>query len=214
MSIFVGSLGLLLLLFVILWLPVTFHGEASLAEKISLNGEIAWAGGLVTVLLAVRSGKATCFIKLGGWTRGLPIAKQRDVHPEKKSQKTSVSSRVNTIKPYLNKELMAKGINFISRLFQCLNLSLRLEGEYGTGDPALTGYLVGLFATGRNGRHTINLCPNFTEPILDLHGEIKGKVVPAIIIGLTIRFLLSSPVRPLWLKRKSKLKYKEVIQND
>lgn len=214
MSILVGLLGLLLLLFVILWLPVTFHGEVSLAKRFTFNGEIAWLGGLVTVLLAVSDGKPTCFIKLGGWIRGFPIAKQRDVHPDKKSQKISVSSRVTSIKPYLNKELMAKGINFISRLIQCLNLGLRLEGEYGTGDPALTGYLVGLFASVSNDRHTINLYPNFIEPVLDLHGEIKGKVVPATFIWLTVRFLMSSPVRPLWLKRKSKFKYKEVIQND
>lgn len=97
-----------------------------------------------------------------------------------------------------------------------MRLRLRLSGVYGTDDPALTGLITGLMAALHAEHINLDLDADFSGPVLDIAGETSGRMVPIVILWLTIRLLLAQPVRKLWwaqLKTKfNRRKPKEVAQ--
>lgn len=207
--------GAVFLLFTVLCLPVTFAGRIHLTEKISGEGEMAWAGGLVAVRLGTRDGKTDFSWRLGPFngrprsrdgreTSGKPREFRRagkkkkygNTGPERK--RSQPASGWKSITLLADRRLAGRTVSFLGRLFRSLRLKLRLEGEYGTGDPALTGYLAAVLASLNSGPKNLSLRPNFTEAFLDLRGEFRGRAIPVELVLQTGSFLLAAPVRRVW----------------
>lgn len=197
--------GAVLLLIAVLCLPVAFAGRIHLAEKVSGEGELAWAGGLAAARLGIREGKPDFSWRLGpvsvcprGRDKGKKPGKSRRSRKEKQRKRDGfrLVSGWKLIAPFIDRRLIGKTVSFLRRLFRSLHLKLRLEGEYGTGDPALTGYLTAALASFSS--ESWSLRPNFTEALLDLRGEFRGRVIPAGFLLHTGGFLLAAPVRRLW----------------
>ncbi|MEW6426312.1 MAG: DUF2953 domain-containing protein [Bacillota bacterium] len=203
-------LGAVFLLIAVLCLPVAFAGRIHLAEKVSGEGELAWAGGLAAARLGIREGKPDFSWRLGpfngrprrrsGRDKGEKPRKSR--HSGKGKQRKRDGFRPvsgwKSIAPFVDRRLIGKTVSFLRRLFRSLHLKLRLEGEYGTGDPALTGYLTAALAALNSESRDLSLRPNFKEAFLDLRGEFRCRVVPAGLLLHTGGFLLAAPVRRLW----------------
>lgn len=121
-----------------------------------------------------------------------------------------------TVRRLFDRRLLSGLLGYLKQLVRSLDLRLCLTGTYGTDDPALTGMLAALVACTANENRRLELQPDFEESGVDLTGSIECRVVPIVIIGLTLKLLLTSPVRRLWwpkLFKKNNNNLKEVIQH-
>ena len=106
--------------------------------------------------------------------------------------------RFSFIKPFLDKYVIKESLLFIRQIWNSLRLRFDLAGEYGTEDPALTGMIsAGISAlSGANGN--LRLQSNFEYPTLNLQGELRGRIVPALLIWECGRFIFRPPIRRIW----------------
>lgn len=194
----------------LLVVPLTFKARGRTVDP-QLKLRIAWGGGLLAAVIET-SGRKTAFrLRLAGITLPNP---RRQPGAAKKAAKKSGQQKGRqkkqgfsppALSDVLSRQLLAEVMGYLKRLFKSLSLRLQLSGIYGTDDPALTGLIAGLMATLRTEHYNINLDADFSEPVLDVTGEASGRVVPGIILWLTIRLLSAKPVRKLWwaqLKKK------------
>ncbi|HUW64275.1 MAG TPA: DUF2953 domain-containing protein [Spirochaetia bacterium] len=203
MIVLAAIVSILLVLLGVLSLPVAFYGRVHLTESLLGEMELALVGGLIRARVAMAGRKPDLSLRLAGLPWFLLQRKPKDPPAHKRTEKNKQGGRRNRsrdkwLELVLNSEVWWRGISYARSVLQSLKLSLRLEGEYGTGDPALTGCLSGFLATLGGGPVELYLCPVFGEPYLDISGELRGRLVPARFMWLTGGFLLIRPVRKLW----------------
>lgn len=78
-----------------------------------------------------------------------------------------------------------------------------IAGTFGTGDPALTG-MIGGWCHAFLSHITRDMIWIYTERKNDIHGMIKGRVVPFYLLWIMIRFIVSSSVWKFIQYRKGK----------
>jgi hypothetical protein len=198
----------------LLSLPVAFAGRVRWAERLSGEMELALAGGLVQTRMAMTGRTPVLSLRLATlpWFQlrrkpGDPPAGKRKVKNKQVKKRHLSWSKGKEL--LLNSQAWQRAISYARSVYKSLRLNLRLEGEYGTEDPALTGWLSALVGVLAGGPLELDLCPVFDGPCLDIRGELHGRLIPAKILWLTGGFLLTRPVRQLWWpktgKRRSKL---------
>lgn len=207
--------GIVVLLLVILCLflapmvlPISFRGQAQVNGSFSGYGEVSGIGGWVKLYVSKEPGTRTRqYLRLFYWEKSLAAGKPKAASKKRKPG-------VSRFKAVLTRDLINAVYRYLIRLSRCLNLEVRFEGEYGTGDPALTGILSGVIAALTNEQSRICLYPNFMEVSLDMEGEFKGRFFPIVPLGHTVVLVLSSPVRSLWWpKFNIKNRVREVVSN-
>lgn len=212
---------------VVLLTPISFHAQGCLAEKKNFRGEISWAGGLTSFSMVMAESGNIFSIRLGFWSKQLhkkssidqkeetieknkAKAKEKDRAKEKEKDKATKNTDrpgLSDIKTYINKLLFKEVLAFLGRAYRSLNLRLCVEGEYGAGDPAVTGYLSALVGLFNSSCCKLRLNPNFEELVLNLRGEMRARLIPAVLIFHTIGFFFAPAVRKIWWKiLKSKIK--------
>lgn len=209
MNLLIVTLGVIILLpLALLLVPVTFQAQACLAEKTAGEARIAWAGGLFAARFVFANSVPDFFVRFGIWEKRLPKAgsrnKQKKISGTKKSNK---QMNFRHVKTFINTSLLKEVCGFLNRFQRSLNLSL--EGEYGTDDPALTGFIAGILAALNSSHCNLRLHPNFSETTLNLRGMIRGRLIPAVLICQFFVFLLAASVRKIWwsaLKQKLTIK--------
>ena len=77
----------------------------------------------------------------------------------------------------------------------------RIRGDFGTGDPMITGIACGM-AMAFLAKETKEIRWNYLEPVNTLSGEAKGRIIPLIMIYIAGRLVLSRPAREFWRFRK------------
>lgn len=205
---------------VLLSVPLTFKAKGRTVDP-QLALRIAWGGGLLAAVMATSGRKTSFRLRLAGITLPTPrnksvTAKAAKRSGQQKGRKEKARKKGQGFSPpalsdVINRQLLAEVVGYLKKLFKSIRLRLRLIGVYGTDDPALTGLIAGLLATLRTKHCNIDLDADFIEPVLDLTGEASGRVIPIVILWLTIRLLLSKPVRKLWWAQlKKKLAYKRI----
>jgi len=207
---------------VILSVPLTFKagGRLGTREQQRLEARLAW--GLLAASVGINGSQKSFGVRLAGIALPVFRNKQGTARAKKPRKKTKARgkkhglsfSKVFTV---LNRQLLALVLEYLKSIFRSCRLRLRLNGVYGAGDPALTGLLAGLLAALRSEHFKPALEADFNGPILDVDLETSGRIVPITIIGLTLRLLLTGPVRKLWwgqLKNKFiiRRKHKEGAQ--
>lgn len=203
----------------VLLTPVSLHARGCLADQKNFRGEISWAGGLTSFSMVMAENGNVFSVRLCFWSKRLnkkSSADQKEETKEKikekakeKSKKTKNTGRpgLSEIKTLFNRLLLKEIFAFLSRAFRSLNLRLCVEGEYGAGDPAVTGCLSALAGLINSSRCKLRLNPNFQELVLNLRGEMRANLIPAVLIFHTIRFFFAPAVRRIWWKvLKSKIK--------
>lgn len=206
----------------LLSVPLTFKAGGRLRpEECRLLGRISWGWGLLIAAVEIDGRKTSFGLRLAGLALPVPRRKPGTVGAAGKKAGKKAGRRqrsgfnLSVIKDVLNRQLLFVLLEYLKKLFESLRLQLRLSGVYGADDPALTGLLAGFTAALHVERCNLDLEADFSGPILDMTGEISARVVPLIILWLTIRLLLAAPVRKLWwarLKTKSRRKPKEGVQ--
>lgn len=77
----------------------------------------------------------------------------------------------------------------------------RIRGDFGTGDPMMTGIACGM-AMAFLAKETKEIRWNYLEPVNTLSGEAKGRIIPLTMIYIVGRLILSRPAREFWHFRK------------
>ncbi len=209
MSVLAVTLSVILgLLLIPLVLPVSFQGKVQVKNAFRGYGEVSGLGGWIRLYVAKEPGAETRrYLRLFCWEKNLAAGKAKT---ESKKQKPGAGRFLDV----LNLELMNAVYRCLIRLVPCFHLEARLDGEYGTGDPALTGMLSGVIAALAVEQPRVRLNPNFMEAYLDIEGEVKGRFFPIVVIWYTVALLLSSPVRSLWRPKFNikKFRVREVVK--
>ena len=198
-------LGLLLIPMV---LPVSFHGQVQIKNAFRGYGEVSGLGGWIKLYVSKEPGAGTCqYLRLFCWGKNLATGKDKATS---KKQKPGAGQFLAVLKL----DLMNAVYRYLIRLVPCLHLEARLDGEYGTGDPALTGMLSGVIAALAAEQPWVRLNPNFMEACLDIEGEVKGRLFTFVVLWHTLALLLSSPVRSLWWPKFNikKFRVREVVK--
>lgn len=188
----------------LLSVPLAFEARGRLAQdKRRLEGKLTWGWGLLAATVGVAGRQTSIRLRLAGM--GLPTPRRK--HPTVKAKtpgKKAGRKRerhgfdLSMVSTALSRKLLAVAFVYLKTLFRSLRLRLQVTGTYGTDDPALTGLLAGLFAALHAEHLNLDLGPDFDGPILDVAGETSGRIIPIVILWLTIRLLLAKPVRRLW----------------
>lgn len=220
MSIIIWVLIWLLVLITVIVLavllaPISLHAQGCLADKKELRGKINWAGGLVSFSMFMSENGNVSAVRFGFWSKrldqekaGAPKKKRKEKKKDaEKEAKDGSRPGFSDIVPFFSRHLWKEVFAFLGRAFRSLNLRLCLEGEYGADDPALTGYLSALVGLINSSRFKLDLNPNFQEFVLDLRGEMRARLVPAVLIFHAVVFFFGPAVRKIWWKAlKSKFK--------
>lgn len=209
----------------LLSVPLTFKARGCLrAEERRLELGLSWGWGLLAADTEI-NGKKTAFrLRLAGMALPVHRKKPGDARVAKAARKVRKKAgrkkrhglNLTAISAVLSRQLLLAALGYLKRLFKSFRLQLRLSGVYGADDPALTGLLAGVLAALQAGQYNLDLDADFSGAVIDIAGEASGRIVPIVIIWLTIRFLLAEPARRFWwaqLKKKFiRKKSKEVPQ--
>lgn len=229
MSIIMWALiAIAIVILAVLLTPISIHAQGCLAEKKkNFRGEISWAGGLTSLSMVMAESGNIFSVRFGFWSIRLNkkrAADQKEETKEKIKEKAKAKDRakakakakatkntdrpgLSDIKSYINKLLFKEVLVYIRRVYRSVNLRLCVEGEYGAGDPAVTGYLSALVGLFNSSCCKLRLNPNFQELVLNLRGEMRARLIPAVLIFHTIGFFFAPAVRKIWWKAlKSKIK--------
>jgi len=188
--------ALLLLPLALLSLPINLRGQVCLAEGWQGSSQVSCLAGLVRLQLQVEEAQPHAALHIGGWTRPL---------------RQGSLAKLAELRPMLTSATWQALKRFLLRLLAALRLRYRIDGVYGMGDPALTGYLTALLAA--SGCQQINLTPDFTGANLDITGELRATIIPAQLLWLSGGFFFSAPIRSLWwtyLRQRKATHLKEV----
>ncbi|NLI12710.1 hypothetical protein [Pelotomaculum propionicicum] len=208
MNILIVSLCVIILLpLAVLMAPLSFQAQVSLGEKAAGMGRLDWAGGLLTASFVFENSKPDFCVRFVTWEKRLQKTGDQS-RRIKRNRPKKANRRLSTgyIIQFIDIRLLKEVCRFLNSFQRSLNLSL--AGEYGAGDPALTGFIAGILAALNNSRN-LRLHPNFSETTLNLQGEIRGRLIPAALICHFLVFLLAASVRKIWwpaLKQKFTIK--------
>lgn len=212
-----------LLTALLLTMPLAFRASGIVSSgNLRLEAGFAWGWGLIAAAIGIKGTETSVRLRLAGLPLPLPSRKprkKRDGNLRKKAGREEKKGgfSISSACAVLNGKLLTAAFGYIKSILGSLRVRLRLRGVFGTDDPALTGVILALVAALFSGNANINLNADFSGPILDAAGEISGRVVPIVILWLTIRLLLAGPVRKIWWAWfKSKLstkKAKEDVQH-
>jgi hypothetical protein len=210
---------LVALLGLIILAPLHFEVEGEYAESLSFQGQVRWAGGLLSFAMVRREGTfqwswSFIGVKMAATEKkGKTDKIEKASHRKKPDTQKGKGDSGGSISSYLNPQLFMAVKEVIFKLLRALHLRVNVSGTYGFDDPSLTGMTMGLMSALNSRKNTIDLTPDFTREIFDIRGSMAGWIIPLQILVIAIVFLLMKPVRAIWWpKIKFRKKQKEAVQ--
>lgn len=145
------------------------------AEHLDGSADADWAWGLVAVHAGAGDGVVLRLAGFEVWRRRGPAERaDRDAKPEKKKETRKGKRRPA---PRLI-------LRVLRRSLASLRLRLRLAGRLGPGDPCEAAKLFGTLAAAQHllpGLDARGLTIDWIESVVDLDGQLQGRVWPAAI---------------------------------
>jgi hypothetical protein len=183
-----GAVLFLLLLLALLAIPLTLSFEVAWCKSLSGKLRLYWLFGLVRI----------------------PITVSPTAPPSPEKSSAAKHSRPGARAPRENTHLFAmiRQKPLRRRFFRYLRDCWRAIGKkdvalrlrIGLGDPADTGRLWALLGPiagmlANNRETTLQLEPEFFDPVFELEGHGDIRLIPLQLIYLTLGLLLSAPLR-------------------
>lgn len=201
----------LLLLVLLLLLPIHYRLQGQLKDDYQLGLSLG-CGFLYQMAANIdRENRLFVFRLLG---IRLPI-KNRPKSPElpqtkEKSERHSKPS-LRELRSVLNRELFQKALHLLSRSLRHLKPSrIYVQGCYGFEEPHFTAWMLPLIGlvNGWDSAFEIDLLPVWDDACLDMDLEIRGRIIPGLLLLFVLRLLISRPVRRIikdkWKSKKIK----------
>lgn len=110
---------------------------------------------------------------------------------KKDNNKDNLINKLKDIKKY--KEPFIKILSILKPKY------FRLEGVYGFEDPSITGMLCGIIAVLPSifPKAIININPDFSDEVIDIETEIKGKIRIILILLIGARLFISNKFKKI-----------------
>lgn len=190
----------LLILIFLLFIPLKFYGQGSYGGSISAEIWVTWAwGGVSSHWYIAPSEPARSTIRMGPWISNLPNHKVRSPNRNKTKKPKTTHLNWAVIRTCLDKQVFRELHRFLIQIWQSLSMCGTITGEFGTYDPALTGYITALIAMLNVRGLTLRLIPQFADNSINLRGNMHGKIIPGFIIRDLGIFVFKKPIRNIWL---------------
>ncbi|MHB1654478.1 MAG: DUF2953 domain-containing protein [Desulfitobacteriaceae bacterium] len=219
---FLSILGYILLviglvLAAIIFVPYNYHVSGEYFGKPQINGSISWLfGGIKINFRQHLKQNMDIVLTILGLNRKIKVrlkstgAKSKKDTEHSENVKTVGSKKLSNFGQYLKRDVIQKAISvFLKLLKHCQPTTLSIHAKIGFNDPLYTGLLYAFnsqFYLLFN-KYDINIQPVFDEEIVEGRFLIGGRIWLPYLILVMIGFLISKPIRNIFIsnfKRKIK----------
>ena len=207
-------LAVLLLCLILIIVPYHYRVAGEKYEQSRLEGSIIWLfGGIKIDFSRTFPGRFRVHLTVLGWFRhsfapqtppGKP--KQESLPPPGKSEehKHSKEKKKSSFKEFLKPDILKEALTTLVKLLKHFQPhTLSVSAKIGFNDPMMTGLLYGLLSQFHFliHRHDVHVQPVFDEEYLEGQFLIGGRVwIPALLLMMA-GFMLSKPVRSIYISK-------------
>ena len=200
-----------LVLAAIIFVPYGYHVSGEYFEEAQLQGSLSWLFGGVKVGFYKRFA-SNMEIRLTLFGLNKKIKNKLESTGTKSPKKTEPSKRrkpVGSKKPssfgqYVKKDIIQKVISAILKLVKhCRPKILSIQARIGFNDPMYTGLLHAFNSQFYLllSKYDIDIQPVFDEEIVEGRFSIGGRVWLPYLILVMIGFLITQPIRNIFISR-------------
>lgn len=212
-------LGIGVILAAIIFIPYRYHVSGEKLEESKIEGSIAWLfGGIKIDFRRHAKQKKQMELTLFGLNKKLKIKQkstQTDSRKENKQEDIKSTKKVTRAKhsqgsEYLKPAIIKKALSVVLKILKHSQPKiLSLYAKVGFSDPMYTGLLYALksqfYMIIRN--YDIDIQPVFDEEIMEGRFLIGGRIWIPYLILVVIGFLISEPIRNIFISKfKRKIK--------
>ncbi len=197
---------LLAALLAILLIPFKYHFTGEKMEKEWFKASAAWLFGGVKFNIYYNSGKLSSNIRILGIHKRIEkdgSNKNSTGENKDKEQKNNKKPKSKNPYSYLTYEVMEKGFQCTVKLLNhCKPRRFVLKAKAGFEDPMYTGLLCGIQGVWSAilDKYDIHLQPDFEEDEIRGSLRIGGSIRLFYLLLVAMEFILTRPVRSIWLK--------------
>ena len=211
--------GILLAAIILLPYHYQISGKKYAELEIDGTGSISWLFGGIKLIFSLSSTQnKELSIVVMGITKKLDIQEKEQKksgqadskHP--KDTKSAKSKKKSNFGTYFKKDIIEKAFSLVLKILKhCSPQTLSIHARIGFYDPIYTGFVCALnsqLCVWIN-KYDISIQPVFDEEVIEGRFSIGGRIWLPYLILVVIGFLLSKPIRNIWLskitiKRKNK----------
>jgi hypothetical protein len=196
---FIAALFLVLILFI----PINYKFKGILQENLDLKIILHWIFRLLEIKITYMEEIITInllIINRPIFTKSLNEIINKKIKTYKKSKKNKKIKLNNISWNKLNKFFLNHVIFYLKNIIKIIKPShIKLNGVYGFEDPSITGSICALTSilSGIIPNSNIELNPIFDKNIMDIELKIWGKLNLALLVILTLRFILNKEIRKI-----------------
>jgi len=215
--------GLLLLPFLALIVPIHYQGKGHYAqEEKQGTSSITWLWGLLRFTVFYRHPAPpalTLYLASFSFSISGPGKKKKQKLNKTKVLEQPVSEKGSppeepettepktkapldlTIKSYINRDVFRAVTHYLNQLLNKLKPDeFFLSVHFGLEDPFMTAEINNIFMAlwPLTHKSPVRFHPVFYESPLDVTGNIHGKLIPVTLLWTTLRFAFKKPIRAVW----------------
>lgn len=216
-------LGLLLLPFLLLMVPIEYQGQGRYApDEKQGSASIIWLWGLLGFIASYdHADPLKMTFRLAGFSFPLPAPnlKQTQKTPKTKAKEhpspgePSVTAKTETagrkkdrfsgisIRSHMNRDVIKACLTYLKQILHNLKPEeFVLHLCFGLEDPFTTAQINNILMALWPLTHKcpVTLQPVFYESPLKAAGNISGKLIPITLLWTTLRFVFKKPIRTIW----------------
>ena len=210
-------LSLILLTFLLLLIPFSYQGSVRWDQlKKEIRGQVSWCFGLLQVNYhRMHAAPPAAIMRLAGIPVNLSgkeafFQAREDKQKIKPAQQTASEkdqqikrwNRSFTVREVLSRDLGLSITTLLRRLWLSLKPSrCMIRLRVGLDDPYKTAVLNHwlLILSPVWPRTQLVVEPVFHESVVEGGGDLKGELIPIAVLWTILRFIVSKPVRSIWL---------------
>lgn len=204
-------LYLLIFIFVIILLfliiPFEYYISSKIDEKINADITLLFFKNFFNIMVKYEDNEKMFIVKL----MGLCIIRKEIKGPSRRIEKEKIKKNKKkgnfSIKDYIQEEFINDIINYFKDIINIVKpKDIKINGFYGFEDPSLTGIFCGIIPLISNiiPKSDINLQPVFDDEIIEIKGDIHGKISLLAAIIKTLKFVFKKNNRRRIFKKSKR----------
>ncbi|OPX45399.1 hypothetical protein CLHUN_07690 [Ruminiclostridium hungatei] len=199
---------ILAVLLLVLFIPFKYGFSGGKYENGWFRASVTWLYGGVRINAGYNEGRLSSGVRILGFHKKLQAGERRpadDNEEKSENQKKKPKKERKRKSPYgyLTREVIKKGLYCILKILNhCKPESFELSLKGGFGDPLYAGLLCALQGQGFAilNRYNIDLQPDFEDDATTGSLTMAGSIRLYYLLGAALEFVLTRPVRSIWLK--------------
>lgn len=196
---------LLAVILAILLIPFKYYFTGEKMENEWFKASVAWLFGGINYNIEYNSGKFSSNMRILGIHKTIEKGPSKKDTGEKKDNGQNNGKKSKNKNPYgyLTNEVMEKGFQCIFKLLNhCKPRKFVLKARAGFEDPMYTGLLCGIQGiwSAILDKYDIHLQPDFEDEEIKGSLSVGGSIQLFYLLLVAMEFVLSRPVRSIWLK--------------